>query len=149
MCCCGKIAGLIVAAGYSTRMGALKPLLPLGGKTVLETAVDSLRQGGIQDVRVVVGHRAEEVNPVLERRNVRIVENQRYAEGMFSSIVAGLKTLAGETEAVFLLPGDNPLIRRHSIKEMVRAYRKTGAAVVYPVFTGQKGHHTAYQRQML
>lgn len=140
MASCEKIAGLIVVAGYSSRMGAFKPLLPMGGNTVLETAVGSLRQGGIQDIRVVTGHRAEELNPVLERLNVGIVENPRYAEGMFSSIVTGLKNLAGEAEAFFLLPGDNPLIRRRSIKDMVRAYRKTGAAVVYPVFNGHRGH---------
>ncbi|HWR41707.1 DVU_1551 family NTP transferase [Sporomusa sp.] len=140
MCNSRKIAGLIVAAGYSSRMGAFKPLLPLGGKTVIETAVNSLHHGGVTDVRVVVGHRAEELRPVLKRLNVRIIENPRYAEGMFSSIIAGLKTLAGEAEAFFLLPGDTPLIRRRSIKDMVQAYRKTGATVVYPVFNGHRGH---------
>lgn len=121
-------------------MGAFKPLLPLGGKTVLETAIDSLRQGGIQDIRVVTGYRAEALQPVLKRSNVRNIENQMYAAGMFSSVVAGLKSLTGEAEAFFLLPGDNPLIRRCSIKAMTRVYRKTGAAVVYPVFKGQRGH---------
>lgn len=140
MCNCRKIAGLIVAAGYSSRMGAFKPLLPLGGKTVIETAVDSLRHGGVTDVRVVVGHRAEDLYPLLERLQVCVIENPRYAEGMFSSVVAGLTTLAGETDAFFLLPGDTPLIRKRSMKDMLRQYRKTGAAVVYPVFHAQRGH---------
>lgn len=138
--CRPGLVGLIVAAGYSSRMGAFKPLLPLGDKTVIEAAVDSLRLGGVTDIRVIVGHRAEELYPVLAGLQVGIIENPRYAEGMFSSIVTGLSTFAREAEAFFLLPGDTPLIRRRSIKDMVRLYHKTGAAVVYPVFNGERGH---------
>ncbi len=135
-----KIAGLIVAAGYSTRMGAYKPLLPLGELTIVETAVNSLRQGGIQDIRVVTGYQAEKIEAVLERWNVRTVHNPGYSDGMFSSVLAGIRSLEADTEAFLLLPGDNPLIRRHSIKEIVRTYRETNAAVVYPVFNGKRGH---------
>lgn len=138
--CRPRLVGLIVAAGYSSRMGTFKPLLPLGGKTVIEAAVDSLRLGGVADIRVIVGHRAAELYPVLEGLQVGIIENLRYAEGMFSSIVTGLSAFANETDAFFLLPGDTPLIRRRSIKDMVRMYQKTEAAVVYPVFNGQRGH---------
>lgn len=138
--CSPKIAGLIIAAGYSSRMGTFKPLMPLGEKTVIEAAIDSLRLGGITDIRVIVGHRAAEICQVLAGLPVVIVENPRYAEGMFSSIVTGLSALTNGTEAFFLLPGDTPLIRRQSIKAMIRAYRKTKAAVVYPVFAGQRGH---------
>lgn len=135
-----RIVGLIVAAGYSSRMGTFKPLLPLGGKTVIEVAVDSLRMAGVADIRIVVGYRAAELYPVLDQLQVDIIENPKYSQGMFSSVVAGLKTFAGDAEAFFLLPGDTPVIRRHSIKDVVREYRKTNAAVVYPVFNGERGH---------
>lgn len=135
-----KLVGMIVAAGYSSRMGAFKPLLKLGDKTVIERAVQSLRKGGIFDIRVVVGFQAKELYPVLEPLQVVVIENPHYAQGMFSSVVAGLKTFDSEIDGFFLLPGDTPLIRRHSIRDMVRKYRKTRAAVVYPVFNGQRGH---------
>ena len=134
------LVGLIVAAGYSSRMGTFKPLLPLGETTVIEAAVDSLLLGGVTDIRVIVGHRAAEVVPVLERLPVSIIENPNYAAGMFSSVVTGLSQFAGEAEAFMLLPGDTPLIRRSSIKDLMKAYRQTGAAVVYPVFNGHRGH---------
>jgi CTP:molybdopterin cytidylyltransferase MocA len=121
-------------------MGDFKPLLPLGDKTVIETAVASLRQGGVQDIRVVVGYRASELYAVLDRLDVRIIENPDYAKGMFSSVVTGLRTFAGDAEAFLLLPGDTPLIRRYSIKKLVQAYRKLAPTVVYPVFNGQMGH---------
>ncbi|WP_094607079.1 Molybdenum cofactor guanylyltransferase [Sporomusa silvacetica DSM 10669] len=135
-----RIIGLIVAAGYSSRMGTFKPLMPLGEKKVIETAVDSLRLGGINDIRVIVGYRAAELYPVLERLPVSIIENPNYASGMFSSIVAGVRALAAEAEAFMMLPGDTPLIRSSSIKELIKKYRQTGAAVVYPTFNGQRGH---------
>lgn len=135
-----RIVGLIVAAGYSSRMGTFKPLLPLGDKTVIEAAVDSLRMAGVADIRVVVGYRAADLYPVLERLQVDIIENPNYSQGMFSSVVAGLKTFASGAEAFFLLPGDNPVIRRRSIKDILCEYLKSNAAVAYPVFNGERGH---------
>jgi molybdenum cofactor cytidylyltransferase len=137
---CAKVVGLIVAAGYSTRMGCFKPLLPLGTKTAIETAVDSLLHGGITDIRVIVGYRAAELYPILERLPVSIIENPHYAAGMFSSVLTGLTTFAGEADAFLLLPGDNPLIRKRTIKDLLRCYRQTKAAVSYPVFNGERGH---------
>ncbi|WP_371380653.1 DVU_1551 family NTP transferase [Sporomusa aerivorans] len=138
--CNSRVVGLIVAAGYSSRMGAFKPLLPVGEKTVIETAVDSLRLSGIKDIRVIVGYRSAELYPLLERLQVDVIENRNYAAGMFSSVITGLKTFSGEEEAFFLLPGDTPLIRKRSIKDLIRVFRQTGAAVIYPVFNGQRGH---------
>ncbi len=135
-----RIVGLIVAAGYSSRMGTFKPLLPLGEKTVIEAAVDSLRMAGVTDIRVVVGYRAADLHPVLDQLQVDIIENPNYSQGMFSSVVAGLKNFAGDADAFFLLPGDTPVIRRRSIKDIVCEYRKSNAAVTYPVFNGERGH---------
>lgn len=137
---CTKVVGLIVAAGYSSRMGDFKPLLPLGTKTVVETAVDSLLHGGITDIRVIVGYRAAELYPVLERLPVSIIENPHYPTGMFSSVLAGLTTFAGEADAFLLLPGDNPLIRKRTIKDLLRCYHQTKAAVCYPAINGERGH---------
>ncbi|MDR1702193.1 MAG: NTP transferase domain-containing protein, partial [Sporomusaceae bacterium] len=138
-----KIAGIVVAAGYSSRMGRFKPLLELGEKTVLERAVESLRQGGVEDVLVVGGHFFERLGPVLEKMRVDVVYNPIYEQGMFSSVVAGLKALLGKPaqfEAFFLLPGDIPLIRARTIRELVREGKRSGAALVQPVFNGQAGH---------
>ena len=136
----GKIVGLIVAAGYSRRMGRFKPLLPLGEKTVIENAVESLRQGGIKDIRVVTGYRAEQISSALANVDVRIINNPKYAAGMFSSILAGIESMESDIDGFLMLPGDNPLIRRRTVKAVLREYRRTGATVVYPVFGGERGH---------
>ena len=142
-----QITGLIVAAGYSSRMGAFKPLLPIGDKTAIETAIDSLQAAGIKNICVVVGHRATELYPLLQRLPVTIVENPVYDAGMFSSVVAGLTSFAGKADACLLLPGDTPLIRKRSIKDLLHTFRKTRAAVCYPVFNGLRGHPPLIDRQ--
>ncbi|MBF0510006.1 MAG: nucleotidyltransferase family protein [Deltaproteobacteria bacterium] len=134
------IAALVLAAGYSSRMGALKPLLPLGQSTALEEVVRRFRQAGIADIRVVTGHRAEEIAPVLDRLGVRQVFNAEYDKGMFSSIRAGLGTLGPGIDAFFLLPVDIPLIRPGTITALVQARRQHNADVIYPCFEGRRGH---------
>ena len=56
-----KITALVQAAGFSSRMGDFKPLLPLGRSTLVEEAVERFRRAGIDDVRVVIGHREGEM----------------------------------------------------------------------------------------
>lgn len=136
----GKIAAFILAAGFSFRMGELKPLLALGESSVVEEAVDRFRRGGIDDVRVVVGYRAEELTPLLDRLRVKWILNSDHESGMLSSILAGVRSLEPDVEAFFLLPVDIPLVKPRTISELVERYRETGAAVVYPRFLDEPGH---------
>ncbi len=136
----GRISAIILSAGYSSRMGEFKPLLPLGDTTVIERAVALFRGAGIDDVRVVVGHRAEELLPVLDRLQVQPVLNDRYREGMFSSIVAGVASLEDDVEAFFLLPVDIPLVRSDTVIALLRAYRNGVNGIAYPVCNGRRGH---------
>jgi molybdenum cofactor cytidylyltransferase len=133
-------AALVLAAGCSSRAPGFKPLLPLGGATVVETAIGGLRRAGVADITVVAGHCATDLLAVLERLPVRCVVNERYRDGMFASVVAGVQALPAEATSFFLLPADIPLVRSHTIRLLARAGRKTGAAIVYPVFRGQRGH---------
>ncbi len=135
-----KPAAVVLAAGCSSRAPGFKPLLPLGGSTVIENTIGSLRRAGVDDITVVAGHRAAELLPVLDRIAVRAVVNDRYRDGMFSSVVAGVKSLPADAGAFFILPADIPLVKSHTIRRLARAARKGGNDVVYPVFQGRRGH---------
>ncbi|MBP2645487.1 MAG: metal dependent phosphohydrolase [Firmicutes bacterium] len=134
------LAALILAGGYSSRAPGFKPLLPLGNSVVIENTINNFRRANIVDIIVVAGHRLDELLPILNRLPVRPVFNENYSEGMFSSVVAGVQSLWQDTEAFFLLPADMPLVRSHTIKLLGRAYKRTGADVIYPVFRGRRGH---------
>lgn len=135
-----SIAALILSAGYSSRMGEFKPLLPIGDRTVLERDIALFRDAGIEDVRVVIGHRAAELRPVVERLHARPVMNERYADGMFSSVLAGVASLEDEVEAFFLLPVDIPLVRHQTISLLAETFRKENGSILYPSFFGKRGH---------
>ncbi|HYA43322.1 MAG TPA: histidine phosphatase family protein [Syntrophobacteraceae bacterium] len=143
-----KIAALIPAAGYSSRLGDFKPLLPVGRSTVIEEAVGRFRLAGIEDVRVVIGHRAAEISPVLDRLGVRRIFNPDYARGMLSSVLAGLKSLEPVIDAFFLLPADIALVKPATIKALAGVYRSSGATVVYPRFEGLRGHPPLISRDL-
>lgn len=135
-----KIAALILAAGYSSRMGAFKPLLPLGEFTAIELAVSRFRAAGIADIKVVTGHKAEQLAPILSSLGLGQVFNADYKSGMLSSILAGRKSLGSAFDAFFLLPVDVPLFSACTVEALVREYERSEAAVVYPRFRRLRGH---------
>ncbi len=148
-----KIVALVLAAGYSSRMGILKPLAPLGASTLIEEAATRFLKAGIEDVRVVVGHGADELTPVLDRFGVRWIFNADYDQGMFSSVLAGVKSFEADVDGFFLLPCDIPLVNPETIRALLSAYNRDDPKIIYPRFDGQRGHPplipAAYLREPL
>lgn len=136
----GNVVVVVLAAGFSSRMGEFKPLLTLGDATVLERVVTLFQGAGVGDVRVVTGHRAAELEPLLSRLGVRSVANPDYRDGMFSSVAAGAATIGAEVEAFFVLPVDVPLVRTETVRRLLDAWRQGRGDVVYPCFLGERGH---------
>lgn len=132
---------IILAAGYSSRMGDLKALLPFRETTLIEKQIKCFRDAGIDEVIVVTGHRHEEIEDVLNRSQVRIVYNPNYPEGMFSSLKAGLKAIIPDScDAFLFLPVDYPLIRPYMIRLLVQTYLAQNKNLAYLRFNGKKGH---------
>jgi molybdenum cofactor cytidylyltransferase len=136
------IAAIILAAGYSARMGRFKPLLDLGGQTVIERVIASFKGAGILDVRVVTGYCREILVPVIERLGATVIINDRYAEGMFSSVQAGVKSLGPSTGAFFLMPADVPLVRADTIRYLAENCHRHRDKILVPLFDGRRGHPT-------
>lgn len=138
------LGALILAAGYSTRMGNFKPLLPIAGTTVVAHVVAMFRAAGIERIGVVTGHCAERIEPVADHLGVVAVRNPDYQEGMYSSIQAGIRAQAASllpaVDACFLLPVDIPLVRPESVAALAEAFAARRAPITYPRFNGQRGH---------
>jgi molybdenum cofactor cytidylyltransferase len=132
-------SALILCAGRSSRMGDFKPLLPLAGDTLIERVIRLFREAGIADVTAVLGHRAQSTLPVLERHGVCPVVNDRYDEGMFSSVKAGVRALDRSRSAFFLLPVDIPFVKRETLQALMEGYRE-GVDIYRPCFRGRHGH---------
>ena len=137
-----KISAVILAAGFSSRMGDFKPLMDLAGQSVLARCVRNFRDAGVRDILVVTGHRAPEVQAEVEKLGVSSIHNARHELGMFSSVcvaVAGLFELSHlpVLDAFFILPADVPLVRPATIAALTEAYE---GCIAYPCFMGERGH---------
>jgi len=143
------IYAIVLAAGESTRMGALKQVLPFGKSTVIETIIASLLKSSAQRVIVIVGHRAPDVQKVLEKSEVEIRVNENYKKGMLSSIKCGVSALPPDAEAFMICLCDQPGIRPENIDVLIDSYRKSGKGIIIPVYKGKRGHPVIFDKRYI
>jgi molybdenum cofactor cytidylyltransferase len=134
------LAAVVLAAGYSRRMGAFKPLLPFGSTTVIERVIATVREASVETVRVVVGWQANRLIPVLERSGVPWVMNEGWAKGMYSSVQAGVQSLPTGVSVFFLLPGDMPLVRSATLTHLIAEWDARRGGIIYPRHKERRGH---------
>ena len=131
------LAGLISAAGLSSRMGAFKPLLPFGKGTIISCCCDNMRAAGAENVLIVTGHRAEEIKAQSALCGCSFVHNENFAENqMFDSICIGLRELEGKCSKVIISPVDVPAVKQETVKALL----EEKGDVVRPVYKGKSGH---------
>ncbi len=135
-----SVAAILLAAGESTRMGTPKALLDWGGQSLVEYQVAQLMQLTIDDVVVVLGHRADQIRPVVEKAGARVVINELYErKGRASSLRAGAGAVADETRVVLVLNVDQP--RPHAlIARLLQTHREHENLISVPTFEGKRGH---------
>jgi molybdenum cofactor cytidylyltransferase len=133
-------AGLILAAGQSSRMGRPKALLTLNDRTFLEGLIDLFRGAGVAPLLVVVAepHRAEIVARLPP--DVYFTVNDRPQDGQVSSLKAGLNALHGAGHAVLVGLIDQPTLAPETLTRLLDAWRQTRARAVVPRHQGERGH---------
>ena len=141
------IAGLVPAAGASTRLGQDKRRLPFRGATLLEATVDVLRRGGLKPLVVVL----EPASPCRELPGLSgaiLVENPAPQLGMLSSIREGLLAMPGQVQAVAVLPGDQPWVPVEAVRALLDCFREERPALLVPSYGGRRGHPLLLARQV-
>jgi len=134
-----NVAAIILAAGQSRRMGAFKPLLPFGDTTVIRSCIRNLRDGGVQNIVVVVGHRADDVKNSLDDLSVNFALNPDPESGMSASIASAVKEIPNTTGAVLIALGDQPAVPSEIVRVVLNEWA-LGAKLVKPTFAGRGGH---------
>jgi molybdenum cofactor cytidylyltransferase len=135
-----NVVAILLAAGQSKRMGAFKPLLPFGATTVIRSCINNLQAGGINEIVVVVGHRATELESSLRGlTQVHVVVNPDPTSEMSASIIRGVECLPDTAKAVVIALTDQPAIPGSVIGSIIAAWR-AGAKLIIPEFQGRGGH---------
>jgi molybdenum cofactor cytidylyltransferase len=135
------VAGIILAAGRSQRMGAFKPLLPFGPKTVIETCIDNMRSGGVQTVIVVISQdtRAEEIKTRLLHADIIFAVNPNPESEMSASIAYAVLNTPKTIKAVIINPVDHAAVPGGVISVLIGEWEK-GARLVKPISNHRGGH---------
>jgi molybdenum cofactor cytidylyltransferase len=136
-----NVAGLVLAAGLSRRMGTAKMVLPWGNSTVIETVVSSLLCLELSEIVVVTGGARQSVEQRLIYMPVRCVINPVYENGeMLDSIQVGLASLSPGAEAVLVALGDQPQMEPDTGKALLEKYAAGSFPLVLPSYQMRRGH---------
>ena len=142
------VAGIVLAAGASTRMGRNKMLLPIGGEPLLRRAVRRAFEAGLDPVAVVVGHEADRAREALAGLACRIVPNPDHAQGQQTSVRAGVLAVEAESPAAVVLLAGMPFVTAGMVSELVRRHRESGAPLVLSDYEGVQAPPTLYARAL-
>lgn len=134
------LSGIILAAGSSTRMGRPKQLLRLENRPLLQHVVDAAVASRLDEIILVLGHRAEEIHAAIAcPARVRVVVNTAYTDGQSTSLRAGFGAASPGAQAAAVLLGDQPRVTAQLIDLVATAFAKSAACVARPVYAGVGG----------
>ena len=138
-----RVGAVLLAAGESRRMGGIdKRRLELDGEPLVRRWLRILREAGIGDVVVVLGHRPELVLPLVEGHGAAVVINPDHRRGQQSSVLAGLAALPAGIDAAMVALVDLALVDAQDLRVLVDAFadRPAGTSALVPFFGGQRGN---------
>jgi molybdenum cofactor cytidylyltransferase len=144
-----NVAAVILAAGRSTRMGGPNKLLAeLNGKPLVRIVAEQALASKAQGVVVVTGHQADQVERALQGLNVTFVRNPEFAEGLASSVKAGIAAVPQSADGAVICLGDMPLISAHLIDRLIETFAPDrGNLIAVPVSDGRRGNPVLWSRR--
>ena len=144
-----KPAGIILAAGLSSRMGRDKATLPYLGTTFLNHLI-GLLSPHVAPLVVVLGHNAESIRSTIDAQfSVTVAVNPDFEQGMLSSLQTGIRTLPTGTEAALFTLVDLPAISSDTVEELLAAFGSGAKRLTIPRSAGRRGHPVIAQREIL
>lgn len=137
------LSAIVLAAGMSTRMGQNKLLLAFKNKPLIAHAVDTLLASEVDEIVVVLGHEAEKVRDNIQGRQLRLVQNPDYHEGLSTSVRVGVAAVSSQAGGIMIYLADQPLLEPADVNHLARAFvraREADKSIVVPFFHGQRGN---------
>ena len=144
-----KVVALLLAAGRSTRMGGPNKLLAkLKGETLVAHVATSLLQSHVDEVVVVTGHMRDEIETALEGLDVRFVHNPDFADGLSTSLRAGIDAIDDCADAALIALGDMPFVKKEAFDLVIDAYRESeDIYAVVATSNGKRGNPVLWSRR--
>lgn len=141
-------AAIVLAAGMSRRMGTPKQLLRIGDKTVLQRTLENVRNSGVAQIVLVLGHAADEIEKEIGSQSINVVRNAGYEQGMGTSLRAGIAAVNPETGGALIVLADQPFVQPATLNQLIEHHRATKAQFVIPMFRGFRGNPVLIDRSI-
>jgi molybdenum cofactor cytidylyltransferase len=142
----GRVAGIVLAAGGSTRLGQPKQLVEFRGRPLVWHAVRVGLGAGLSPLVVVSGADGEQIRQALETESVMVIDNPDWEAGQSSSVRAGLAPVEAGIEAAIFLLADMPLMDPELVRQVVKTHRVTRAPLVAPRVAGRGANPVLFDR---
>ena len=143
-----RTSAIILAAGTSTRMGAVKQLLRLDDRPLLQHVLDHVRASGVSEIVLVLGASAEAIRREIDAHNSRVVINDSYLQGMGTSLKTGLAAVEPEAEAAIIVLADQPFVQPATLDRLIAEHRRSKAQIVIPTYRGFRGNPVLLDRSV-
>jgi molybdenum cofactor cytidylyltransferase len=140
------VAGIILAAGGSSRFGSAKPLLTWQGETFIERVTRTALESGLSPIVIVVGDIAEQIKPIVAKWNVTVVHNPNWQAGQSTSIQAGLKALPDSIEAAIFLLVDQPQVNQPILSALIEEHAHSLSPIIAPQVDGMRANPVLFDR---
>jgi molybdenum cofactor cytidylyltransferase len=129
-----SVAAVVLAAGAASRFGSPKALARLDGRPILEHVLDAVREAGIEDIVVVLGTAADEIEEGIRWLDERLIRNPdpRFLSSSLQVGVDAAAALEPAPKAVVIVLGDQPWTRPEVIRALIAAGRRSDLPVVVP-----------------
>lgn len=147
-----KVAGLILAAGTSSRMGRPKQLLPVEGVSLLDLVLGEALNSELNLVVLVLGYKAEEIKKGLKTEihhpKLKIIENRDYREGISTSIIAGLSEVEEAYDHCMIILADMPQIKANLINHLLHQYLASHLPLGSIKIKDRRSHPVIFERKL-
>lgn len=143
-----RVSTIVLAAGMSSRMGQPKPLVRVAGRTLLEQVLGALRRSRVGQVVVVLGHEADRIRREVPLGDATVVLNEDYANGMSTSLRAGLRVLDPRAKGFLVVLGDQPFVSPKTVDTLIDRWAVSGARILIPTFEGVRGNPVLLDRSL-
>ena len=145
-----RIAALLLAAGQSSRMGSNKLLAEVDGRPMVARVAQRLLSSHARPIVAVLGNEAVRVDAALGKLPVERVRNLAFAEGLSSSLKAGLAALPPDIDGVLVCLGDMPLVAGRDLDRLIAAFNPLeGRAIVVPTRHGKRGNPVLWAKRFI